>query len=85
MKKISSCLWFDHQAEEAATFYTSISKNSKILMTTRYGEAGSKVSGQPQGSVMTVKFELNGQEFVALNGGAIFKFTAFRRNQPFRY
>ncbi len=75
MQKITSCLWFDRQAEEAAKFYTSIFKNSKIGKVTRYDEAGSKASGQPVGSVMTVTFELNGQEFTGLNGGPIFKFT----------
>ena len=75
MQKISPCLWFDHQAEAAAKFYTSIFKNSKILTVTRYGDAAAKVSGQPKGSVLTVVFKLDGQEFMALNGGPIFKFT----------
>jgi len=75
MQKISPCLWFDHQAEAAAKFYTSIFKNSKILNIARYGDAGAKVSGQPKGSVLTVVFRLEGQEFMALNGGPIFKFT----------
>ena len=75
MQKITPCLWFDDKAEEAATFYVSIFKNSKLLHVTRYGEAGSKVSGRPKGSVMTVTFEIEGQEFVALNGGPLFKFT----------
>lgn len=75
MQKISSCLWFDSQAEEAARYYVSLFKNSKVLEVARYGEAGAKVSGRPQGSVMTVKFQLEGQEFVALNGGPLFKFT----------
>jgi predicted 3-demethylubiquinone-9 3-methyltransferase (glyoxalase superfamily) len=68
-------LWFDNQAEEAAKFYASIFKNSKIGNTTRYGEAGAKVSGRPKGSVMTVTFEIEGQEFVALNGGPHFTFS----------
>jgi predicted 3-demethylubiquinone-9 3-methyltransferase (glyoxalase superfamily) len=68
-------LWFNDQAEEAAKFYVSIFKNSKIVCVTRYGEAGAGVSGRPPGSVMTVKFLLEGQEFVALNGGPHFKFT----------
>lgn len=75
MQKISPCLWFDNQADEAAKFYTSIFKNSKIRGVTRYGAAGATVSGRPKGSVMTVSFELDGQEFTALNGGPIFKFT----------
>src|SRR5688572_21393502 len=79
MKKITSkftpCLWFDNKAEEAANFYTSIFKNSKILSIARYGESGAEVSGQKKGSVMTVVFELDGQQFMALNGGPIFKFT----------
>ena len=75
MQKITPCLWFDHQAEEAAKFYASIFKNSKIGNTTRYGEAGAKVSGRPKGSVMTVTFEIEGQEFVALNGGPHFTFS----------
>src|SRR5438034_7121803 len=75
MQKISPFLWFDHQAEDAVNFYVSIFKNSKIGSVTRYAEEAAKASGRPKGSVMTVAFELNGQEFVALNGGPIFKFT----------
>lgn len=75
MQKITPCLWFDDQAEGAAKFYTSIFKNSKLRHVTHYGEAGSKVSGRPKGSVITVTFEIEGQEFVALNGGPFFKFT----------
>ena len=75
MQKLTPCLWFDDKAEEAARFYVSIFKNSKLGPITRYGEAGSKVSGRPKGSVMTVTFEVEGQEFVALNGGPLFKFT----------
>lgn len=75
MQKITPCLWFDNQAEEAAKFYASIFKNSKIGNITRYGEAGAKVSGRPNGSVMTVTFEIEGQEFVALNGGPHFTFS----------
>jgi predicted 3-demethylubiquinone-9 3-methyltransferase (glyoxalase superfamily) len=75
MQKITPCLWFDDQAEEAAKFYVSIFKNSKLGSITRYGEAGANVSGRPKGSVLTVTFEIQGQEFVALNGGPIFKFT----------
>jgi predicted 3-demethylubiquinone-9 3-methyltransferase (glyoxalase superfamily) len=75
MQKITPCLWFDDQAEEAAKFYVSIFKNSKIGNMTRYGEAGATVSGRPKGSVMTVTFEIEGQEFVALNGGPHFTFS----------
>src|ERR1041385_8589640 len=71
MPKITPFLWFDTQAEEAAKFYVSIFKNSKILSVARYGDAGPG----PKGSVMTVSFELNGQQFVALNGGPHFTFT----------
>ena len=75
MQKITPCLWFDNQAEEAANFYVSIFKNSKIRNMTRYGEAGAKASGRPKGSVMTAQFQLDGQDFVAINGGPHFKFT----------
>ncbi len=71
MQKITPFLWFDNNAEEAVQFYTSIFKDSKILGTSRYGDAGPG----PKGTVMTMKFELNGQEFIALNGGPHFKFT----------
>lgn len=75
MQKITPFLWFDDQAEEAANFYASIFKNSKIGHVARYGEAGAKVSGRPKGTAMTVAFQLDGHEFVALNGGPHFKFT----------
>ena len=75
MQKVTPCLWFDDQAEEAAKFYVSIFKNSKLGAMTRYGDAGAEASGQPKGSVMTVTFEIEGREFMALNGGPIFKFT----------
>ena len=75
MQKIMPCLWFDNQAEEAVNFYTSLFKNTKIVNVARYDEAGAKASGRPKGSVMTVTFQLNGQEFIALNGGPVFKFT----------
>jgi len=68
-------LWFNNQAEEAVNFYTSIFKDSKIESVTRYGEAGAEVSGRPKGTVMTIAFQLEGQEFIALNGGPHFKFT----------
>jgi predicted 3-demethylubiquinone-9 3-methyltransferase (glyoxalase superfamily) len=72
VQKITPFLWFDNQAEEAAKFYVSIFKNSKIGRTLRYGEAGAKASGRAKGTVMTVEFRLEGQDFVALNGGPIF-------------
>ena len=75
MQRITPFLWYDGQAEEAARHYVSIFPNSRILGTTRYDEAGAQASGQPKGSVMTVQFELDGQEFTAINGGPIFKFT----------
>lgn len=75
MQKITPFLWFDDQAEEAVNFYVSIFRNSRIKGTARYDDEGAKAAGRPKGSVMTVQFELNGQEFVALNGGPIFKFT----------
>ncbi len=71
MKTIVPFLWFADQAEEAANFYTSIFKDSKITRLARYGEAGPG----PAGQVMTIAFELNGQEFIALNGGPIFTFS----------
>jgi predicted 3-demethylubiquinone-9 3-methyltransferase (glyoxalase superfamily) len=73
--KISPCLWFDHQAEDAARFYTAIFKDSKIVAISRYPEVGQEIHGKPPGSVMVVAFELNGQSFTALNGGPIFKFN----------
>ncbi|MBA5865602.1 MAG: VOC family protein [Nitrospira sp. CR1.3] len=75
MQRITPCLWFDDKAEEAAKFYVTLFKNSKLGPITRYGEAGAKVSGRPKDSVMTVTFEIEGQEFMALNGGPLFKFT----------
>src|SRR6266545_899955 len=73
VQKITPFVWFDNQAEEAAKFYVSIFRNSRIVTTARYGKAGAEASGMPKGSVMTVKFLLDGQEFVALNGGPHFK------------
>ena len=70
-QKITPFLWFDNQAEAAAQFYTSIFKNSKILHVSRYGDAGPG----PKGAVMVVNFQLAGQEFTALNGGPLFKFS----------
>jgi predicted 3-demethylubiquinone-9 3-methyltransferase (glyoxalase superfamily) len=75
MQKITPFLWFDDNAEEAVNFYISVFKNSKSGNATHYDEAGAEVSGRPQGSVMSIPFQLNGQEFVALNGGPIFKFN----------
>jgi predicted 3-demethylubiquinone-9 3-methyltransferase (glyoxalase superfamily) len=75
MQKINPCLWFDDQAEEAANFYTSIFRNSGIKKISRYGKAGFEFHGKPEGSVMTVEFELDGQTFTALNGGPTFKFN----------
>jgi predicted 3-demethylubiquinone-9 3-methyltransferase (glyoxalase superfamily) len=75
MKKISTCLWFDDRAEEAVNLYSSIFKNSKIEATSRYGEAAAEVSGRPKGSVMVVTFQLDGEEFMALNGGPVFTFS----------
>lgn len=74
-QRISPCLWFADEAEEAATFYTSIFKNSRITSITRYGAAGFEVHRRPAGSVMLVEFELDGQAFTALNGGPLFKFN----------
>jgi predicted 3-demethylubiquinone-9 3-methyltransferase (glyoxalase superfamily) len=75
MEKITPCLWFDENAEEAVEFYVSILKNSRIKKVARYGEAGAKASGRPTGSVMTISFQLEGQDFLALNGGPVFTFT----------
>lgn len=75
MQKIAPCLWFDDQAEEAAKFYVATFRNAKLGPITYYGEASATVSGRPKGSVMTVAFEIDGQEFLALNGGPLFKFT----------
>ena len=74
-KKITPCLWFDSQAEEAAKFYVSVFTNSKIGKTSRYGKEGFEIHGRKAGTVMTVEFEIDGQKFVALNGGPHFKFN----------
>jgi predicted 3-demethylubiquinone-9 3-methyltransferase (glyoxalase superfamily) len=74
-QRITPCLWFDSQAEEAAQFYCSIFGNSRILRVSRYGDAGYEIHGRPAGSVMTVLFELDGQTFTALNGGPVFRFN----------
>lgn len=73
--RLSPCLWFANEAEDAAKFYTSIFKNSRIIGITRYGKAGFEVHGRPAGSVMMVAFELDGLAFTALNGGPVFKFN----------
>ncbi len=74
MQKITPCLWFDTEAEEAANFYVSIFKNSKIRSISRYGKEGFEIHRKPAGTVMAVEFEINGQPFLALNGGPQFKF-----------
>ena len=74
-QRITPCLWFDSQAEEAANFYIGIFKNSRITDIGHYGEAGKEQHGRPAGSVMIVVFELDGQQFTALNGGPHFKFN----------
>ena len=73
--QITPCLWFDTQAEEAAKFYVSVFKNSKLGKISRYGKVGQDIHGKKEGSVMTVEFELGGRPFVALNGGSQFKFS----------
>ena len=75
VQRISPFLWFDDHAEEAARFYVSIFKNSRIVSVARYDDVSAKAAGRPAGSVMTVAFELEGQDFTALNGGPIFRFT----------
>lgn len=74
-RKITPCLWFDRQAEEAAALYTSIFPNSRILALARYGDVGQEIHGMPAGTVMTVAFELDGHGFTALNGGPVFRFN----------
>ncbi|MGE3681136.1 MAG: VOC family protein [Bdellovibrionales bacterium] len=75
MSRITPCLWFDDQAEEAARFYISVFKNSTITRISRYGDAGHEIHGQPSGSVMLVEFILDGHTFSALNGGPVFRFN----------
>jgi predicted 3-demethylubiquinone-9 3-methyltransferase (glyoxalase superfamily) len=75
MQKIVPHLWYDDQAEEAAKFYVSLFENSEIKEISRYPKAAEAVAGRPAGSVMTVAFQLNGQDFLALNGGPVFKFN----------
>ena len=73
--KITPCLWFDSQAEEAANFYVSVFKNARIGRLSRYGKEGFEIHGRAAGSVMTVEFQIEGQTYVALNGGPHFKFN----------
>ena len=73
--KITSCLWFDTQAAEAADFYCSVFKSSRIIKIAHYGKAGHEIHKMPEGAVLTVEFELNGTRFMALNGGPLFKFN----------
>lgn len=75
MPRITPCLWFDHEAEQAADFYIDIFPNSRRVRVLRFGEAGHEIHGRPAGSVMTVDFELDGQPFTALNGGPLFRFN----------
>jgi len=75
MQKITPFLWFDNNAEEAVNFYVSIFNNSQVVKVTRYSDAAAEAAGRPTGSVMTAEFQLEGQNFVALNGGPHFKFT----------
>jgi predicted 3-demethylubiquinone-9 3-methyltransferase (glyoxalase superfamily) len=74
-QKITPCLWFDSEAEEAARFYVAVFRNARIGRISRYGKEGFEIHGRPEGSVMTVEFELAGQSFTALNGGPHFKFN----------
>ena len=74
-QRITPFLWFNNQAEEAVRYYVSIFESSRILSTTRYDEAGARASGQAAGTVMTLAFQLDGQEFVAINGGPHFSFS----------
>jgi predicted 3-demethylubiquinone-9 3-methyltransferase (glyoxalase superfamily) len=74
-QRIEPCLWFDDQAEQAAAFYVSVFKNSRIVTMTRYSEVGQETHRRPPGSVMVVAFELDGQSFTALNGGPVFTFN----------
>lgn len=75
LAKITPCLWFDNNAEEAVAFYTAIFKNSQAMTVTHYSEAGHEIHGKPTGTVMTITFELEGRTFTALNGGPQFTFN----------
>lgn len=74
-QRITPCFWFDDQAEEAVGFYTAVFANSRIVSTMRYNKESAQASGRPEGSVLTIAFQLDGQDFTALNGGPIFKFN----------
>ena len=74
-QKIVTHLWFDNQAEEAVAQYVGLFKDSEVLQVSRYGDSGAAVSGMPKGSVLTIRFRLEGQEFMALNGGPVFAFN----------
>lgn len=75
IQRITTCLWFDKEAEEAAKFYTSIFKNSKIGRVSHYGKEGHEIHGGKEGTVLTIEFELDGYKFTGLNGGPLFKFN----------
>jgi predicted 3-demethylubiquinone-9 3-methyltransferase (glyoxalase superfamily) len=75
MQKISPCLWFDNNAEDAVQFYVSTFKNAKVGNVTRYGKEGYEIHKKKEGTVMTIDFEIEGQKFLALNGGPVFKFN----------
>lgn len=75
VQRITPCLWFDDQGEEAAQFYCTIFPNSRVGKVSRYGKEGREIHGKPEGSAMSVEFELDGQPFTAINGGPVFKFT----------
>jgi predicted 3-demethylubiquinone-9 3-methyltransferase (glyoxalase superfamily) len=75
LERITPCLWFDDQAEQAARYYCGIFKNSRVGQISRYSEVGKEIHGRPAGSVLTVDFELDGHSFTALNGGPVFKFN----------
>ena len=75
MQKISPCLWFDNNAEHAVQFYVSVFKNAKVGNVTRYGKEGYEIHKKKEGTVMTIDFEIEGQKFLALNGGPVFKFN----------
>ena len=75
MTQLATCLWFDDQAEEAANFYVSVLRDGKLGAVSRYGKAASEMAGRPEGSVLIVEFEVEGQRFQALNGGPVFQFS----------
>ena len=73
--QITPCLWFENQAEEAASFYINVFKNSRIESINRYGKEGFEIHGQKEGAILSIGFQINGQSFMAINGGPIFKFN----------